>query len=224
MSYDRKWFSFWWGWDFTLTYSSAGYFDPRPELNIGLIFFHLLIRLPFKSKWTDECDPPQYGLKVHGNKIWIFRGGEGNMNGGNKWWTFTMPWDWTWVRTSALRQDGKWEHETRKHKDRRFYDAAKWDDVLWHETHPYTYILKSGKVQNRTAKICVREREWRWRWLKFSPVPSIKSRSIEVDFNDEVGERTGSWKGGTTGCSYELRDGETPLACLRRMEKERKFN
>jgi hypothetical protein len=44
-----------------------------------------------------------------------------------------------------------------------------------------------------------------------------------IEFNDEVGERTGSWKGGTLGCGYNLLPNETPLECLRRMEKERKF-
>jgi len=39
----------------------------------------------------------------------------------------------------------------------------------------------------------------------------------------EVGERTGEWKGGTTGCGYQMLPNETPLETLRRMEKERKF-
>jgi hypothetical protein len=46
-------------------------------------------------------------------------------------------------------------------------------------------------------------------------LPKIKSK--------ECGERKGSWKGGTLGCSYELLPNETPLDCLKRMEKERKF-
>jgi hypothetical protein len=46
--------------------------------------------------------------------------------------------------------------------------------------------------------------------------------TIGVEFNDEVGERSGSWKGGTLGCGYEILPNETPLMCLRRMEKERK--
>ena len=52
---------------------------------------------------------------------------------------------------------------------------------------------------------------------------SKKRRSIDIDFNDEVGEETGSWKGGCTGCGYTMLDGELPEQTLRRMEKERKF-
>ncbi len=80
------------------------------------------------------------------------------MNGGNKWWTFYMPWDLDWVRTSALRKDGSWEHEHRG--DRKNFYENKWKDVLWIEIYPYTYTLKSGEVQERKATIRVEEREW----------------------------------------------------------------
>jgi len=74
-------------------------------------------------------------------------------------------------------------------------------------------------VQERTAAIRVEYGRWSRYWL-----PRVKeSRWIDVQFNDEVGERTGSWNGGTIGCSYHMMPGETALATLRRMERERKF-
>jgi hypothetical protein len=87
------------------------------------------------------------------------------------------------------------------------------------ETHLYTYVRKNGEIQNRTATIQVETRLWTRYWLPYR----VFKRSIDVWFNDEVGERSGSWKGGTIGCSYEMLEGETPLQTLRRMEKERKF-
>lgn len=45
----------------------------------------------------------------------------------------------------------------------------------------------------------------------------------EVEFSDEVGERTGSWKGGTIGCSFDIQKGETAEQALKRMEKTREF-
>lgn len=51
----------------------------------------------------------------------------------------------------------------------------------------------------------------------------MEVRAIDVQFSDEVGERTGSWKGGTIGCGYNMLPGESPLDTLRRMEAERKF-
>lgn len=88
------------------------------------------------------------------------------------------------------------------------------------ELHNYTYTLDSGEVQQVSATIKVEEREWRLLGL---PWPRRISRYIDVEFDDEVGEGRGSWKGGTIGCDYEMRDGETATDTLRRMELERRF-
>lgn len=219
---NNDWIIFYFRRHFELSYSVCGYFDNRPEINISLFFFMLTTKLPFWNKWTDECDAPTWGIAYHNKKFWIYRGGKGNMNGGSKWWTFTMPWTYEWVRTSCLRKDGTWETEIRGN-NKHFWDE-KWVDVLWSETYPYTYVLKSGELQHRLAKVRVEEREWRQKWLKWTKLFNKVSKSITVDFNDEVGERTGSWKGGTLGCGYTMLHGELPEQTLRRMERERKFN
>lgn len=93
-------------------------------------------------------------------------------------------------------------------------------EILTHpETHPFRYVLVRGVVQERRATIQVERRTWTRPWLPWKQV----STYIDVSFNDEVGERSGSWKGGTIGCSYDMKPGETPLDTLRRMERERKF-
>ena len=104
-----------------------------------------------------------------------------------------------------------------------------WADVFNHkvvpysETHPYTYVLRSGEVQKRTATISKRRHILGRRVLRSLGWPVHISESIDIEFSDEVGERSGSWKGGCIGCSYELRPGETMEQSLRRMEAERKF-
>ena len=88
----------------------------------------------------------------------------------------------------------------------------------------YTYLLKNGELQERIATFHVEEREWRWRiFHPFAIGPKKVSRCIWISFDQEVGERTGSWKGGCTGCGYEMIAGETPVETLRRMEYQRKF-
>jgi len=91
------------------------------------------------------------------------------------------------------------------------------------ETQPrsysYRYELESGEIQERTATITKESRIWTRAWIPWKKV----TRSINVEFSGEVGEGTGSWKGGTTGCSYSMLPNETPLECLRRMERERRF-
>lgn len=87
------------------------------------------------------------------------------------------------------------------------------------ETHPYAYLLRSGEVQRRTATIKVETRLWTRPWLPYKRV----SRSLDISFDHEVGERSGSWKGGVMGCGFEMREHESPYAALKRMEQERRF-
>lgn len=219
--FKSKYIIFYFGRSFDISFELCGYFDNRPRINLGLFFFNLALILPFRNKWTDECDPPKWGIGYFNQTFWIYRGGKGNMNGGNKWWTFHMPWGLEWVRTSNLRKDGTWEHEFKG--DRKNFYEDKWREIIWNETYPYKYTLNSGEVQKRKATVKVEEREWRRKWLKWTTAFNKVIRSIDINFSDEVGERTGSWKGGTIGCGYDLLPNETPLECLRRMEKERKF-
>lgn len=165
--YEGKWLILYFGWHFDLSYETCGYFDARHRINLDLIFFSLTIILPIVSKHTDECDPPKWGISYHGQTFWIFRGGKGNDHGGNKWWTFYMPWMYDWVRTSNLRKDGAWETEIKG--NRKDFWKDEWKEIIWNEVHPYAYVLKSGTVQNRLATIKVEEMEWRWHWFKWLP-------------------------------------------------------
>lgn len=110
--------------------------------------------------------------------------------------------------------------DRRKHIDMPWAWSHKKHEVLSApEKHPYRYVLARGEVQEREATIKVERRTWvRW-WVPWRMV----STYIDVEFSGEVGERSGSWKGGCIGCSYEMHDGETPVETLRRMERERKF-
>lgn len=87
------------------------------------------------------------------------------------------------------------------------------------QTHSYEYHLRSGEIQRRQATIQVESRLWTRPWYPWR----LHKRMIDINFSDEVGERSGSWKGGCTGCSYDMLPHESPLTTLRRMERERKF-
>ena len=89
--------------------------------------------------------------------------------------------------------------------------------------YPYTYVLRSGTIQHRIATVYVERRAWRPLCLRWTGLIEKVSTCIDVQFDDEVGEQAGSWKGGTVRCGYALKPNETPLSCLRRMERERKF-
>jgi len=103
-------------------------------------------------------------------------------------------------------------------------DDLSHDDIKYEE-YPYTYILRNGKIQNRSARINVERRTWTLRFLpKWIKWPRLRHIDINIEFNKEIGEKTGSWKGGCVGCMYDIKPGETPYETLKRMEKERIFN
>lgn len=230
---------------FTLKLEGYGYFDPRPQLVFNLtsvlalilpflslwllplsIFFlfygwgQTYIRIPYDTGKGDECESPQYGLNTytHGSdvvdELWVYWGKSRKHLG--------LPWAFKWYRTSILLKDGTWEHEYKGQK-KDFYKSD-WDSKKFVEQHPYKYVLKSGEVQERIATVTIEEREWRRNSLMFTALFNNIRRTIAVEFDQEVGERTGSWKGGTVGCGYEILPWEKPVEALRRMEAERKFN
>ena len=147
---------------------------------------------------------------------------------------YDWPWALTWYRTSRLLVDGTWFHDTAKDvrawRKNLLPGARQWRDVSdqyegleWTADLPYSYMLRSGEVQERTATVKVQEMEWRRRFWPFARAFAKIRKSIDVHFSGEVGERSGSWKGGCIGCYYEMRDGETPAQTLARMQAERVF-
>lgn len=147
-----------------------------------------------------------------------------------------LPWSFDWHRTSYLLDDGSWLHELRSDRpgvNRRSPYKTNYDHYQHirnqrdsHELtqeQSYRYVLKNGDVQQVVATVTMNEHEYRRRFLRWTRLGSKITRSIDVTFSAEVGERAGSWKGGTIGCRYTMEPGETLIACLRRMERERKF-
>lgn len=182
------------------------------ESGLSFNFFGLWIKLPIypKNDPKDLCD--RWGFSYDYGALHYSFGGQGKI--------IWMPWDWGCnVEYTVQNEMGDFVNPSDEYKppyadNRRVFHA------------PYTYILKNGTVQNRMATFYVEYREWRWRIFNKLPFrfgPSIKNKSISVSFDDEVGERTGSWKGGTIGCSYLMLPNERPVQTLKRMEKERKF-
>jgi hypothetical protein len=166
------------------------------------------IDLPFLNRWHREP------FEIMESWGFSYRDSNLRFNWGRHTKGFQMPWsDWRQIAHDVQRQDGSWapyvgSWEQDKEPDGRFL-----------ETHPYRYLLSTGTVQERVATIYVERRTRKLRWLPFG----VTTHAIEVEFSDEVGDKSGSWKGGCIGCSYEIREDETPRACLRRMERERRF-
>lgn len=196
----------------------------RPSLAFGLYLFQEHCSLHFFGLWLRLGKPWREVPCGQILESWSFHaylfGSDGfgrciHLNWGARTKILHLPWEWgSNYRHDVMNAEGK------------LVKAPDWREtpVAHFETHPYTYKLKSGEIQERLATIHVEEREWRWRWLQWSSWPSKVVRCISITFDKEVGERSGSWKGGTTGCGYEMKPGETALQTLRRMERERAFD
>lgn len=124
-------------------------------------------------------------------------------------------YDWPWTLHTL--------HYEQQMPDGSWHDVFDLSAEPAKEAHPYTYVLRNGTVQERVATVSKRRHVLTRRAFKSIGWPRWIEESIDVQFSGEVGERSGSWKGGCIGCGYDLMPGETMEQSLRRMEAERKF-
>ncbi|MEM6668533.1 MAG: hypothetical protein AAF661_04885 [Pseudomonadota bacterium] len=187
--------------------------EDNGDLNIGLGLVEFFISSPIALPLGD---PSQFG------NSWGFSTGSDwhgiHLNWGGRCKILDWPWAWTHHSTEHRLADGSWWREPTPRKGKSVVCAMPNLEI---HTLPYRYVPKNGTEQNVTATVRVERMTWRRRWLPWLK----KSRtSINVNFDGEVGERVHDWKGGTTGCAYDMRPGETAEDSLRRMERDRTFN
>lgn len=180
-------------------------------LHIHLLFLNLFVHFPAPRIAEDRNKYGEwqtFGFSLVDDSV--------HFNWGYKCRVKAWPWAYRFLKNEVFSVDGLWVPYVgsweQKDPDRRKT-----------ETFGYAYILKSGEVQHRMAEVYVERYTWRRRWLYWTSWRQMERTSINVTFSDEVGERSGSWKGGTIGCSYEMKPRESVERCLRRMEQERKF-
>lgn len=227
------WYAGWHTWHFEITFNECGYDEGWAHLSISMLGWYNQIQLPFiKSKrFPDgDCDGPSYGIAVHNDTFWIYRGGNGNCGGGSKWWTWDLPWFTSDIYRHEIEtkdpETGKIRMIPYKVLNEMKDKNGRWQPI---EENPLTNIHYSDFTDKYdgtvlTASFYVEEREWRRKWFHWTRLGRTVRRSIDIKFSEEVGSRKGSWKGGTVGCGYDLLPGETPEECLKRMERERSFD
>jgi len=200
-----------------LSYQEAGD-DSYAHLHIMPIFGNIFIHLNRKYNYDNTYEEErQWGFTYYFSRDMRH---DIHLKFGDKSKIIELPTMWEWQRTSTLLNDGTWDNET---KGNRKPFTGEENLNIFKETHTYTYTLESGVVQRRKATITVREMEWRRRALQWTNKFNMVIKSIDINFDEEVGERSGSWKGGCIGCGYNMNKNETPYETLKRMQKERKF-
>lgn len=194
------------GWDFGAGIHVHSNDDDRGDRMLFLKLWRYTLILPLgvvDHPWP-AMDGPQWSAYASREFGLTFHWGMRRVS-------FDWPWDLHTLHYQQQLTDGSW------------VDVFDREQEPYKEVHPYTYVLASGEVQRRTATTSKRRHVLCFRAFKSFGWPNWVKESIDIEFDGEVGERTGSWKGGCIGCDHDLRRGETMLECLRRMEAERKF-
>lgn len=203
--------------ELSLQISSDGY--EQAQLVVRPLFFSVYVNLPFTLKRQEGKygEDRRYGFYVYDwesiSFLWNY----------NSWsWRFPFV-SWEWEKTEILDYDRKTVYEENEKNSK--FSRENWDrreaiQKSVSKTFDYTYVTKNAQIQDRKATVHVERRTWYRKWFPFL---KIQRTSIDISFNEEVGELCGSWKGGCTACGWTLKDNETPEQALRRMERERKF-
>lgn len=129
---------------------------------------------------------------------------------------FTLnPFRWHGYRSESLISDGSWNDTPRWRPE-----AAALD---WYtEEHPYAIAsLPSTKMAIETWRAtatCYVERTTRTR--RFLPFWRRVEHWVYFDLSDEIGETTGSWKGGTVGFSEEMLPGDSVQDVVQRAARK----
>lgn len=167
--------------------------------------------------------------------MWFHKGYDIEKGWGFAFYSDAVHFDWN-EKTKVWRYPWTWEF----YKRWELVDGPRYakGETMWVEVPrsmphgqiatkqvaDYTYVRKNGEKQEATATYWVSRMEWRMRWAKWFPFVRKVRTSIDVVFDREIGEGVDSWKGGVIGCGQDMLPGESALECLRRMERDRKFN
>ena len=202
---------------FRLTFAKCGYFDGRPEIKIGAIFWTFIIKLPFVNKnLEEECEAPEYGIAIHDKSFWIYYGK------GTKYIAWNIPF------------------VTRCFYKHEVLGGFGWIDVTDHEVYraKVGYLNYEGRNKPTEAVICratwkdfdggevpavyrIERRTWRRKWLMWTSAFDLQRTAIEVAFKSGVGKDKHSWKGGVYATSFELKPNETVQECFERANREK---
>lgn len=167
--------------------------------------------------WYWQITERKFGISYFDGLLSIYYGRQTDSSKTEARKSWFLPWtQWRHVRQSFLNPKGD---IVRTFWDKRLKNR---DESFKRFTERYEYARHFPKTVFRfadydgeriDARCHIEEREWRFgegmfKWLSWLRKPKIH-RYIEIQFSAEVGERKGSWKGGTIGHSGTIVSGQT---------------
>lgn len=207
---------------FELTFAKCGYFDGRPQIKIGAIFWKFIIKLPFVNKnWEEECVPPEYGIAIHHDSFWGYLGGKGNMHGGTKYIAWDIPFvTRCFYKHEVWSKDG-WIDVTDRDVYMKKVGYLNYNDKdKPTEATVYHGTWKDFDGDEIPAIYRLERRTWRRKWLMWTSAFDKQRTEIEVSFKSGVGKGKDSWKGGVYGTGFVIKQNETAQECFERANRE----
>jgi hypothetical protein len=219
------WFEFYTGWRHpNFEYHTAEYEGNRHYLSASIGWGKIYWYFPWRNKKVTEDDvndpQPVYGFYLYGeghffDQLVIYVNKDGHSDTKH----IDMPWQLDFYRHSIRLKDGWWtmyEKDRKKayKKARKTGEKVDWDDrrfwlsdddeSILKKKFKFRYITKNKEVQDTTATCFIEEREWRPKWFAWTGLFKCVSTVLNIQFDDEMGNQRGSWKGGVMGVSAKM--------------------
>ena len=159
-----------------------------------------------------DIHPRAYGFSCSEGFLQVFLGAQTHDSSTTQDWCKFLPWtQWRHVRHSLYGLDG--ELFTHLKQGIRYDSPERAERDALEEASPLArFEFQDFDGERITATTKIEEREWKFgtgwfKWLSLFRKPKI-SRSLDIRFSAETGDRKGSWKGGTVGHSIKMLPGE----------------
>jgi len=173
--------------------------------------------------WYWDIDRREYGFTLSKGHLSISLGRQTNDSSTEQRWGCFLPWtQWRHVRHSFYGLKG--EHVATLPDTGEPYlgnlNRFKREQAIADATPTVSFEFDDYDGERITATTRIEEREWHFgtgwfKWLSLFRKPKV-SRSLDLRFSAEVGERKGSWKGGTLGHAITMTTGELHGSAFRR--------
>lgn len=173
--------------------------------------------------WYWSIDQREFGFSLSDGHLNINFGRQAMDSSKDQRWGCFLPWtQWRHVRHSFYGLDGGHVATLPDIGKPYLGNLKRWEREreIAEATPTVSFEFDDFDGERITATTKIEEREWHFgtgwfKWLSWFRKPRI-SRSLDLRFSAEVGERKGSWKGGTIGHSIEMLSGELHEAAFRR--------
>lgn len=221
-----------------IIFSSGGGYDEPAKTNLTCYGFGYVCRVHFPNfvkpfrEWHEfrfekpadgrkgywEEHPREFGFSLNDGFLTFYHGPQTNDSITTKSTSFFLPWtQWFFNRYSVYGLNGEhlksWISERSLVKKKKpFNDYEEQRQFKDQHVPKVKFLIRDADGTEVIATTYIQEREWTFgegwfQWLRFFR-KNIVQRTLEIEFDQEVGHDKGSWKGGLMGTSIEMNPNE----------------